>query len=81
VLGNETDAQIVAFRTASNTNAPIELTFLDGPLATTGSWGIHADWGIDSYDEEAGLNGGVVLKMQFSPHGNGNNGFEFVTIS
>lgn len=81
VLGDESDAQIVAFRTASNTNAPIELTFLDGPFADVGSWGIHADWGIDSYEEEAGLNGGVVLKMQFSPHGNGTNAFEFVTIS
>lgn len=74
------DAVHGAFRTAHDTGAPIQLTFLDGPYATSGSWGISTDWAVTDFPNDSALNNGQLVKMQFSPHGNGTHPFAFVTI-
>jgi hypothetical protein len=73
------DALHGAFRTAYDNGSTLQLTFLDGPYATTGSWGITSDWAITDFPNDSALNNGQLVKMQFAPHGLGTNLFQFTT--
>jgi len=74
------DAQILAFYTAATTNAALELWILDGPYATNGSWGVHSDWAVNGFPVDAKLKDGQLVTVKLTPHGNGAQAPEFVTI-
>lgn len=80
-LWNPADAQLLAFYTAATTNAAIELFILDGPYATTGSWGVHSDWAVASFPIDAKLKDGQMVTCKLVPHGDGAQAPEFKTIT
>lgn len=80
VMWNESDAQIVAFRTAFDAGDPITLSMLDGAYATSGSWGVKADWAIADFPIDANLGDGQMCKIKLEPHGNAATALAFITI-
>lgn len=80
-LWNPADTQLLAFYTAATTNAAIELFILDGPYATTGSWGVHSDWAVASFPIDAKLKDGQLVTVKLVPHGDGAQAPEFKTIT
>lgn len=66
----ELNPQLVEFRTAWELGLPIGLSFLDGPYATSGSWGLWGDWAISDHPLDANLNDGQMCKIKLIPHGN-----------
>lgn len=72
-LWDPADTQLAAFWTAFIINGPVTLYALDGPKATTGSWGLFGDWAIEGFPIDAPLADGQKITLKFSPHGNGAN--------
>lgn len=74
-------AAIVAFRTAHEAGSALDLWLLDGPYATTGSWGVHSDWVITGFNKAGELNGLQLITCQLEPAGDYTTAATFVTIS
>ena len=80
VIWDASDTTIVAFRTAFNAHSAYDGYVLDGPYATTGSWGVHADWQVTSFAWKAALKEGQLYSVKLEPFGNGTTLPTFVTI-
>lgn len=63
------NTHLAAFKTAFLNRTAIELFMLDGPYATSGSWGLHGDWMVSKFPIDAKLNAGQDIKIELKPHG------------
>lgn len=61
------ETALAAFRTAYRGNTPLDMVVLDGPLATVGSSGTHADWKFVKMDESQPLDGNVTFDCEIVP--------------
>jgi hypothetical protein len=81
VIWDSNNFQLTSLLEAFLTGAPATMTFLDGPYATSGSWGVHSSWAITDWQMDATLLDGQKIALKFEPHGNGSVLPSFVTIS
>lgn len=73
-IHDSTDTGLVALITAAQAGTAIELLVTDGPVATSGTKGLRAEWAIESgYENDMKLTDGQVVKMTCVPHGNYTN--------
>ena len=72
--------EFAAFKTAFDDNSPIELFLLDGAYATTGSWGVHADFAVTDFPKEDPLTDNQKCTVKLEIHGNSSTLPVFVTI-
>ncbi len=83
IILNRSDAQVAALLTAyfsATGPTPIQLWALDGPYATSGSWGVTGDFCITDFPMDAELLGPQKCDLKLEPHGNATNLPAFVTI-
>lgn len=69
-IWNPSVAALVAFRTAFRAHSAIELFLLDDAYATSGAWGVHADFAVTSFKHESPLTEGQKVTVSLMPHGN-----------
>jgi hypothetical protein len=71
-LWDTSNAALLLFWTKfiANPQAPYTLYFLDGPKATTGSWGLYGDWAITGLPFDAPILDGQKVALTAEPHGN-----------
>jgi hypothetical protein len=58
---------MLALQTAFQTNVPIGMAWMDGPIATAGSKGLWADMAVLSFKREEPLDKEMVVKVKVSP--------------
>jgi hypothetical protein len=61
------DVAMLALQTAFQTNVPIGMAWMDGPIATAGSKGLWADMAVLSFKREEPLDKEMVVKVKVSP--------------
>ncbi len=74
-------ASVAIFRTAFTTHATLELKVLDGLIATNGTWGLHSDFAVKSFNHKLPLTERQSISVTLVPHGNATNQPTFITIS
>lgn len=82
-LWDPANSQLLAFWTAFIANPQGVLTnysFLDGALATVGSWGLRGDWAVTKFEIDGQLKAGQQVSIAFEPHGNGSNAVAPYTV-
>lgn len=79
-LWDTSDSTLTAIRTAFEAHSALDLYLLDGAYATSGSWGVHADFAVTAFNHEAPLTDGQKVTVNLTPHGNATTTPTFVTI-
>lgn len=67
------------FQTAWLSHSAINLWILDGAYATSGSWGVRANWAITDYPKEDELTDGQKITCKLEPHGQYSTALSFET--
>jgi hypothetical protein len=57
------DADFTAFKDAFFNNTSIELAFMDGAIATTGSQGLHADFSVVNFSRSEALEEALMVDV------------------
>lgn len=79
-LWDTSDSTLTAIRTAFEAHSALELFLLDGAYATSGSWGVHADFAVTAFNHDAPLTDGQKVTVSLMPHGNAVTTPTFVTL-
>lgn len=78
---NEGNSLLTALRTAWEANTALaNYSFMDGPYATSGSWGVKGDWFVTDHPHDSPLADGQECKVKLELAGNYSNAFAFTTI-
>lgn len=71
VIWDPSNAQLTAIKAAFLAGTPLTMWVLDGPYATTGSWGVTSSWAVTDFPMDSPLLDGQKIALKFEPHGNG----------
>ena len=73
-MKNNADAGMIAFRTAYAARAAVDLQFLDGPIATTGSHGVRGRFKFHEFGKPQNLRDGQFVNLVARPCPDDTNG-------
>lgn len=63
MIWDTADAQFTALQTAFFANSSVEMAFMDGLIATTGSQGLHADFSVTNFSRSEALEEALIVDV------------------